>query len=420
MWNNSFFVSRRSKIFWAFVGLALTFLIIFSGVFYYESGRNWENQKYKALAWLITDIQSVAQAERYFSDIRVIAPNGQIVFNAGIFTELPLSIVSDNRMVKYDGMSLYVISKVIPSGFTILFVDDITDAVESQRLMFGNLLTSTIILWVLVIIIGWFFTRGIFGPVNKIVGAIEQFQLEQDPKKDAIPIAGKETDEFVRIARQLESLFARVRMETTKIEDLSSNIAHELKNSLFGIASTLELALLLDQPKQKIEQVHVQVLHLGEVVQTLLLLANKEVQLPKTWVTLMGIFDKFTKEDVRISTEGNPAIVWDIHQELFEIALGNIIGNAQKFTPNDGKIQIQFSEDMIQIIDTGTGISAEQLPFVFDRFYKADSMRPNGSGTGLWLTLSKHILEKLHGFTLAISSTLGSGTCVTITRTHHS
>lgn len=49
-------------------------------------------------------------------------------------------------MVKYDGMSLYVISKVIPNGFTILFVDDITDAVESQRLMFGNLLTSTIIL----------------------------------------------------------------------------------------------------------------------------------------------------------------------------------------------------------------------------------------------------------------------------------
>lgn len=165
-------------------------------------------------------------------------------------------------MVKYDGMSLYVISKVIPNGFTILFVDDITDAVESQRLMFGNLLTSTIILGILVIIIGWFFTQGIFGPVNKIVEAIEQFHLEQDPKKDVIPIVGKETDEFVRIARQLESLFARVRIETTKIEDLSSNIAHELKNSLFGIASTLELALLLDQPRQKIEQVHVQVLHL--------------------------------------------------------------------------------------------------------------------------------------------------------------
>lgn len=420
MWNNSFFVSRRSKIFWAFVSLAITFLIIFSAVFYYESGRNWENQKYKALAWLITDIQSVAQAERYFSDIRVIAPNGRIVLNEGIFTELPPNIVSDNRMVKYDGMSLYVISKVIPNGFTILFVDDITDAVESQRLMFGNLLTSTIILWILVIIIWWFFTRGIFGPVNRIVEAIEQFQLEQDPKQDVIPIVGKETDEFVRIARQLESLFARVRMETTKIEDLSSNIAHELKNSLFGIASTLELALLLDHPKQKIEQVHVQVLHLGEVVQTLLLLANKEVQLPKTWVSLISIFDKFTKEDIRISMEGNPEITWDIHQELFEIALGNIIGNAQKFTPDDGKIQINFSENSIQIIDTGTGISAEQLPFVFDRFYKADSMRPNGSGTGLWLTLSKHILEKLHGFTLSISSTLGSGTCVTITRLHHS
>ncbi len=98
--------------------------------------------------------------------------------------------------------------------------------------------------------------------MQDIVEAIENFKLEQDPSHDAVPIFGKENDEFVRIARQLESLFSRVRIETRKIEDLSSNIAHELKNSLFGIASTLELALLQDHPKHKIEQVHAQVLHL--------------------------------------------------------------------------------------------------------------------------------------------------------------
>jgi two-component system sensor histidine kinase MprB len=59
------------------------------------------------------------------------------------------------------------------------------------------------------------------------------------------------------------------------------------------------------------------------------------------------------------------------------------VGNAKKFTPEDGKIEICYRESEISVIDTGCGISAEQLPYVFDRFYKADSMRPNGSGTGL-------------------------------------
>jgi signal transduction histidine kinase len=53
---------------------------------------------------------------------------------------------------------------------------------------------------------------------------------------------------------------------------------------------------------------------------------------------------------------------------------------------------------------------------IFDRFYKVDSMRSNGSGTGLWLTLAKHILEKLHGFSLKITSTIGTGTQVKICR----
>jgi signal transduction histidine kinase len=103
----------------------------------------------------------------------------------------------------------------------------------------------------------------------------------------------------------------------------------------------------------------------------------------KTPVALESLFGHFAKEDPRISLIGPKRVKWDIHRELFEIAVGNIVGNAKKFTPENGKIEICFGENEISVIDTGTGISAEQLPFVFDRFYKADSMRPNGSGTGL-------------------------------------
>jgi signal transduction histidine kinase len=204
----------------------------------------------------------VSQAREFFDDIRVISPNGIILENQGIFTELPEAILGENRRLAYQGLSLFIISKSLADGTKILFVDDVTDAVESKNLMFENLLTSTFILGFFVIVIGWLFTQKIFSPIRKIVEAIEHFRLEQDPSEDAILLSGKQSDEFVRIAKNLESLFARIRVETSKIEDLSSNIAHELKNSLFGIASTLELALLQQHPKQKIEQALGQVIHL--------------------------------------------------------------------------------------------------------------------------------------------------------------
>lgn len=132
---------------------------------------------------------------------------------------------------------------------------------------------------------------------------MENFHLEQDPSLDRVPLSGKETDEFVRIARNLEALFARVRTETSKIEDLSSNIAHELKNGLFGIASTLELAMMMEHPQKKIGQVHVQVLQLGEVVQSLLLLANKEMHIETVPTELGPVLAKYRESDPRIAIE---------------------------------------------------------------------------------------------------------------------
>jgi signal transduction histidine kinase len=112
-------------------------------------------------------------------------------------------------------------------------------------------------------------------------------------------------------------------------------------------------------------------------------LANKEMNLEKYPTALLPLVSHFEAEDPRISIHGSQKIQWEIHKDLFEVALGNIIGNAKKFTPENGKIDIQVLEDMIVISDTGCGISADELPLIFDRFYKVDSMRSNGSGTGL-------------------------------------
>lgn len=95
-------------------------------------------------------------------------------------------------------------------------------------------------------------------------------------------------------------------------------------------------------------------------------------------------------------------------------AIGNIVSNAEKFTPDDGTITITISADHIVIADTGIGIAKKHLPHIFDRLYKVDSARTTGTGHGLGLSISKKILEELHKMKLSVTSEPGKGTTFSI------
>jgi two-component system heavy metal sensor histidine kinase CusS len=102
--------------------------------------------------------------------------------------------------------------------------------------------------------------------------------------------------------------------------------------------------------------------------------------------------------------------------DLFERAVGNLLDNALRFTPENGSIQIALSEHdsdfEVAVSDNGSGIAAEHLPRVFDRFYRADSSR-SSDGAGLGLALVKSIVD-LHGDSAIIESNIGRGTRVTL------
>ena len=96
----------------------------------------------------------------------------------------------------------------------------------------------------------------------------------------------------------------------------------------------------------------------------------------------------------------------------------NLIDNAVKFLSQGGQLNIKTHsvDDLcyVTIQDTGIGIAPDDLPFIFDRFYKADKAHTSGKGTGLGLSIVKKILEQ-HGQTIQVTSTLGKGTSFVFT-----
>jgi two-component system sensor histidine kinase BaeS len=98
-----------------------------------------------------------------------------------------------------------------------------------------------------------------------------------------------------------------------------------------------------------------------------------------------------------------------------------ILDNAIKFTPTGGRVDVSVEHDTatgtsdVRVADTGTGVSAEQLPHLFDRFYRADSSRgrATGDGAGLGLSIAQWIATE-HRATIDLRSEPGQGTTVTV------
>jgi signal transduction histidine kinase len=116
--------------------------------------------------------------------------------------------------------------------------------------------------------------------------------------------------------------------------------------------------------------------------------------------------------------EIDQALVIGDRDRLKQLML-NLVSNALKFTPEGGRVDVQVAaangEIEVLVNDSGRGIGPEDLPHVFERFYRADRSRTRGSGgTGLGLAIAKHIVEA-HGGRISVSSQPNAGTTFKVT-----
>lgn len=235
------------------------------------------------------------------------------------------------------------------------------------------------------------------------------------------------------LATAFNAMLERLEESFARLSRFSADIAHELRTPVNNIRGEAEVTLARARtPEEYIEVLGScleESVRLSELVESLLFLARSESPgghlkrtpelLDRLLTDLRDYYEATAAEmGVTLTASAPDGIVANVDRALLQRALGNLVSNALAHCSAGNGIWLsaQRQDGMIRldIRDTGSGISADALPRVFDRFYRADPARSrNSGGAGLGLAIVKQIVV-LHGGDVQIASDPGRGTTVSV------
>ena len=245
--------------------------------------------------------------------------------------------------------------------------------------------------------------------------------------------AGRFPAELSTLAATFDDMLDRLEESFNRLSRFSADIAHELRTPVNNIRGEAEVALgklrTPDEYREVLGSCLEEAVRLTGLIDSLLFLARAES--PETQIARQAVdigHELAAMRDFYEAAAAEAGVALQVHsaeilhtnadRTLLQRAIANLIANAIAHTAPGGTITLGAGQDdpyiYIEVADSGSGIAAEHLPHVFDRFYRADPARTNASGrVGLGLAIVKSIAG-LHGGSVSITSEVGKGTCVRI------
>ncbi|HWS28528.1 MAG TPA: HAMP domain-containing sensor histidine kinase [Clostridia bacterium] len=222
------------------------------------------------------------------------------------------------------------------------------------------------------------------------------------------------TDNYKKALDKQESLRRR----------LTADVAHELRTPLTSIGTHLEAMMtgLFEPTPERLQGCYDETVRLGKLVSDLETLARSEndMKLEKAELDLLHAARETVltwqaeadKKHIALHVAGESVAVKADKNRIAQV-MANLISNAIKYTLENGEVTIFISDNgkrgVITVSDNGIGIPADDLPYVFERFYRVDKSRTRASGgSGIGLAIVKSIVNA-HGGKISVSSSLGNG-----------
>jgi signal transduction histidine kinase len=304
-------------------------------------------------------------------------------------------------------------------------------AMESARYSLALLIAIALLVALCVSAVGFFLARSLAGPIKDMTQAAEN--LSQGDLGARVE-SSNDIYEISRLAQAFNNMAGRLQAHVVELRSFVANASHELRTPLTSIKLRVEALRsgALDDPpvtERFLSEIESEVDRLSIMVNNMLDLSRieaglapgerKPINLGDVIKEVYEIFKaRAESSEISIKAEVEPGIprVFCIEDQMRRM-LYNLVDNAIKYTPRGGSVQLSISAKVqehtvcLQVTDSGYGIAPEQLPRVFERFYRVEATRPRygpPQGSGLGLAIAKSIAET-HGGKIGVTSQLGKG-----------
>lgn len=295
------------------------------------------------------------------------------------------------RTVDVGDDNLRVLTSAVSNG-AIQVARSMSEVDASLNGLASVLRIAAIVGILLAALAGWIVARGAARPITQLAAAAEHVAETQE-LASRMEVGRK--DEVGRLAESFNAMLAALEGSRQQQRRLVRDAGHELRTPLTAIRTNIELLAKADaipagEKSQMIEDIDSEIKELSVLVAELVDLASDPATVSHTMVeTSLGelvehVADKYRRRTGHpLNVTSDESLVLGQPAQL-ERAAGNLIDNAAKWSPAGAAIDISVVNGRVTVADQGPGISENDRPYVFDRFYRADTARSRpGSGLGL-------------------------------------
>ncbi len=283
---------------------------------------------------------------------------------------------------------------------------DLTQTLHGQEQQTRSLIAAVLVFTLLAYLLGWWSASRVMAPVSELAQRLRRSGMSSDPE-DLAPYFAE--DEVGELAKALDDYAGRLTEVVQRDREFNADVSHELRTPLAVIRGAVELLLskpdLDERTRSRLQRIERAEQQCTDLISALLLLSRNERAQGHCDVARLAqqLLDNHRAQlggkPLELRLEGGSQLMVDAPESAVSVALGNLIGNAVKYT-REGDVVVRLHPDSVEVLDSGPGLSTEDAARLFQRGYRG-THAGHSQGGGIGLSIVRRICA-LYGWEVRV------------------